>query len=94
MPMPRVKAIFALPHAVTGQKEGDSMKRTRILTQREIRQLVRVHRQIGSLLASNGVTPTPRRAPPKAKPRPPGGRRGVKKPAARAIAPEGKKRGR
>jgi len=68
------------------------VKRTRILTQREIRQLVRVHRQIGSLLASNGVTPTPRRAPPKATPRQPGGRRGVKKPAARGV--DRKKRGR
>jgi hypothetical protein len=51
------------------------VKRARILTPREIRQLVRVHKQIGALLASNGVTLTTRRSPPKAKARPPNKRR-------------------
>jgi len=51
------------------------VKRARILTLREIRQLVRVHRQITALLTSNGVTLTPRRSPAKAKARPPKERR-------------------
>jgi hypothetical protein len=46
------------------------VKRARILTPREIHQLVRVHKQITALLASNGVTLTTRRSPPKAKGRP------------------------
>jgi len=51
------------------------VKRARILTPREIRQLVRVHKQITALLASNGVAPTTRRSPPQAKARPPKKRR-------------------
>jgi hypothetical protein len=43
------------------------VKRGRILTEHEIRHLTRVHAWIGALLASNGVTPAPRR--PRVKPK-------------------------
>jgi hypothetical protein len=52
------------------------VKRARILTPREIRQLVRLHKEITALLASNGVAFTTRRSPPTTKTRPSRGTRG------------------